>query len=80
MTFADIVARLLELIKATIPVLFALIVVVTLFGGTILTFNAGSEEKAKQGKQILFWGIIFLTVAVALWSIVFIIQTTFGLR
>lgn len=79
MTFASIVGKLIGIIETAIPIVFGFVVLATMFGGTLLIFNAGSEEKSKQGKQMLLWGIIFLAVAAALWAIVAVIRTTFGL-
>lgn len=77
--FDDIVARLIGVISLGIPILFALSVLVTLFGATLLIANAGSEDKRQQGRTILIWGIIFIVVSSGLWSIVLIIRQTFGL-
>ncbi len=79
-TFKCIVDTIIGLIQGAIPIVFGLIVLATLVGGTFLIYNAGNEEQAKKGKQVLFWGVVVLVVAVGLWSIVRIIQTTFGLR
>lgn len=79
-TLATFIGRIIDVIALAIPIMFALSVLATLFGATILIAGAGNEERMKQGKQILLWGIIFIVVAAGLWSLVFIIQDTFGLR
>ena len=41
-----------------------------LWGMAVFILNAGNEEKRKEGKQKMFWGIIALTVMIGVWGIV----------
>jgi hypothetical protein len=79
MTFAAFVNIVIGLIGLAIPIVFALSVLAVMVGGIILIAKAGGEEKSNTGKQMLLWGIIFLAVAVTVWSIVRVVRTTFGL-
>ena len=78
-TFREFVGTLIGLIDLTIPFIFAGSVLAALAGGIILISKAGGEDKSNTGKHMLLWGIIFLTIAVSVWSLVRIIRATFGL-
>ncbi len=80
MTLADIIAIVIGIIESTFAILLAFMVLAVLAGASVLILNAGNEERARVGKRMLFWGIVALTVTVALWGFVQIIQITFGLN
>ena len=42
--------------------------------------NAGDEEKKKEGKSIMIWGVIALFVMVSIWGIINVLADTFGVK
>ncbi len=63
-----------------IPLLFALAIVIFLWGVTQFIMNSGEEAKRTQGKQFMIWGIIALTVMIGVWSLVGILGNSFGVN
>jgi len=67
------------LFNAVIPLLIALGVVYFVWG--VVRYMIGdSEEAKKKGKDGIIFGIIGLTVIIALWGLVNIVLNTFGLN
>lgn len=60
-----------------IPLLFVLATVIFLWGVVKFLTAAGSEDKLKEGKKFMTWGIIGLVVMLATWGLVRAIVTTF---
>ncbi len=79
-TLQDLIARFVEILSALIPLLFGIALIGFLWGVALTVLNAGSEEKRKEGKQIIMWGIIGLFVMTAIWGIVIAVGGTFGIR
>ncbi len=64
--------------SAVVPFIFALALVYFLIG-VLKYINAGeSEEKAKEGRNVMIYGIIALFVMVSVFGIVQILTNTFG--
>lgn len=53
-----------------IPLLTAIALLVFIWGLARFILNAGDETKVSEGKQLMFWGIIALTVMISVWGIV----------
>ncbi|MBI3305941.1 hypothetical protein HYZ82_02275 [Candidatus Nomurabacteria bacterium] len=64
---------------AIVPLIFALAMVVFLWGVVQFVINSDDEAKKTKGKQFMIWGIIALTVMVSVWGLVNILGTTFGI-
>ena len=62
------------------PILAGLALLVFFWGMVKFIFNAGDEEKRKQGKMVMGWGIIALFVVVSIWGIVRFISYSVGTR
>jgi len=62
-----------------IPVLFAIALVVFLWGVVQYITAGGDEEKRKSGKQTMIWGIVGLFVMVAVWGLVNLLWYTLDL-
>lgn len=69
-----------SLIGYIVPMLFALAVASFIWGIVQTLLNPTNEEARKKGKAFVMWGIISLFVMVAVWGIVKIMATTFGLN
>ena len=48
------------------------------YGLAKFILNAGDESARQEGRNIMFWGIIALTVIVAVWGLVQVVATLFG--
>jgi len=67
--------------KSVIPLIFALAVLMFIWGVVQFLIIGGSDEtKRTQGKQLMIWGIIALTVMMGVWSLVSILGSTFGVK
>jgi hypothetical protein len=65
---------------SVIPFIFALAAAAFLWGMVqFLILGGGQEEKRTQGKQMMLWGLIALTVMIGMWGIVKITGNTFGI-
>lgn len=60
-----------------ILVIMALALIFFLWGMLVFILNAGSEEKRKEGKQRMIWGIIALSIIVGIGGIILLLQNTF---
>ena len=77
-TFKGLVELLVGIINtAIIPLIFALSLLVFLWGVFQYMFFPYSEERRTQGRQVMMWGVIALTVMASVWGIVKIVSTTF---
>lgn len=66
--------------QSIIPFIFALAVLIFIWG--VVQYIAGAEEEAKRakGRQFMIWGIIALAVMVSVWGLVKILGATFGVE
>jgi uncharacterized membrane-anchored protein len=65
------------LINAVIPLLFALALAGFVYGIIKYFLNPDNEEKRKDGKSFMFWGIVTIFVMVSIWGLVGIFSKTF---
>lgn len=63
-----------------VPLLFALALMFFLYGVFKFIKGAASEEERKEGKKIIFVGLIALAVMVSIWGLVRIVAGTIGER
>ncbi len=64
---------------SVIPFIFALAVVMFIWGAIkFFIIGAGEEKKRDQGKQFMIWGIVALAVMLSVWGLVGILRNTFG--
>ncbi|KKR61053.1 hypothetical protein A2643_02805 [Candidatus Nomurabacteria bacterium RIFCSPHIGHO2_01_FULL_39_220] len=64
--------------NSVIPLIFALAVLMFVWGVVQFVINSDDEVKKTKGKQFMIWGIIALTVMVSVWGLVGILSSTFG--
>lgn len=67
------------LIKIVVPILIAAAVAWFLWGVLKYIIASGDEEKRKEGKSVMVYGIIALAIMVSVWGLVRIITGTFNL-
>lgn len=58
------------LMNAVVPLLVGLAVVAFVYGIIKYFLNPESEEKRKEGKSYMFWGLVTLFVMVSIWALV----------
>ena len=66
--------------KSVIPLIFALAVVMFIWGVVQYVINSDEEAKKEKGKQFMIWGIIALAVMFSVWGLVRIFGNTFGIE
>ena len=65
------------LMNAIVPLLGALAVVGFIYGIIKFFLNPDNEEKRKEGKSFMLWGIITIFVMVSIWGLVGLFSNTF---
>ena len=65
------------IIDSVIPLLFVLSIAGFVYGIMQYFLNPENEEKRKQGKSFMIWGIVALFVMVSIWGLVGILSNTF---
>ncbi len=76
-TIDYILCRTNTLLTTVVPILIALGVIYFVWG--VITYVIASDEEAKKaGRDRIIYGIIGLAVIVAVWGLVKILVTTFG--
>jgi hypothetical protein len=75
---------LAEQLKVFVDILVVVVITVALlfffWGLALFILSAGDEEKRAQGKKVMLWGIIALTVIIAIWGLVTFLAETFGIN
>ncbi|MCX6751654.1 MAG: hypothetical protein NT161_02725 [Candidatus Nomurabacteria bacterium] len=66
--------------KSVIPLIIALALVMFIWGVVQYVINDQEEAKRAKGRQFMIWGIIGLTIMFAVWGLVKILGTTFGIE
>jgi len=66
----QLVADLKKLLDLLIPIAITLALLFFIWGLAQFILASGDEEKKKEGKQRMIWGIIALFVIVSVWGIV----------
>lgn len=76
--FFDVFVDLIN--KSIIPLLFALAIVVFIWGIIQYMMGAADQTKREEGRKFILWGIIGIFVMVAIWGIIGILTDTFEIR
>lgn len=66
--------------KTVIPLLFAIAMVIFIWGVVQFVINGDDAEKKEKGRTFMIWGIIGLTVMVGVWGLVGVVARTFGIN
>ena len=75
--FADLVNLLIDLIKQLIPLVFALTLIVVIWGIVqAWIINAGDDSAVERGKHIALAGVIALVVMSGIWGILLILSSS----
>ena len=76
----DIIKSTVGLLQQVIFVVFGLAVVVFAWGIVKLIAAAGSPEKIKQARAVIWYGIIGIFVLASLWGIITFFQKDIGVE
>ena len=79
-TLQDLINIFLDLIRAIIPVVASLALLVFFWGLVKLIFRVGGgDEKAvSEGKNLMGWGLIALFVMISVWGILYFFYRDIG--
>lgn len=78
-TLDSILDVIAGLITTATPIVVALALLYFFWGLANYILNSGNEEKKKEGKSIMIWGILALFIMVSVWGIINVIQSTFNI-
>jgi len=73
----DVLNILADLINLATPVVVALALLYFFWGLAQYILNAGNEEKKKDGRNIMIWGLLALFIMVSVWGIINVVRDTF---
>ena len=79
MTVQDLIDSLGSIFNAIIPLLMVAATVFFLWGVLQFVTSGGDDEKRKEGRDHIIYGLIGLFIMVAVWGLVGAIQGTFSL-
>lgn len=74
--FSEFVDVLLDILSATVPVIFGITILAILWAGAQMILHADNEQKRADGKRTLMWGVIVLFVMVSMWGFVNLIRSS----
>lgn len=72
----DLIIKFMNLISLLIPVAMSLAVLGFIWGLVMYIWSGGNEEKRKEGRKFIVWGIIALFVMVSIWGLVGMLNST----
>lgn len=63
-----------------VPLIFTIAFIVFIWGVVNYFFiNGGSEDKRREGRQFIFWGILGMALLFSVWGVINIALSTLGL-
>ncbi len=65
------------LMNSVVPFLVTLAIAAFIYGIIKYFLNPDNEEKRKEGKTYMFWGLVTLFVMVSIWALVGILSASF---
>ncbi|HEY0979921.1 MAG TPA: hypothetical protein VGE18_00730 [Candidatus Paceibacterota bacterium] len=68
-----------NILNPLIEIAFVIALVVFLFGLMEFLRGANSEEKRRDGKQHMLWGVIGLLIMLTVFGVISLLMTTFGI-
>lgn len=79
-SLTSVLNKFSELVNLAIPLVLALAVLYFFWGLGMFILNQGSEDKRKEGRDIMIYGIIALFVMVSVWGLIRLLQETFQVK
>jgi len=74
----DIINGLGNIVDVATPVVVGIALLAFFWGLARYIFSAGDDEKKKEGRNIMIWGVVALFVMIAVWGIVRFIGDALG--
>jgi len=75
----DLISFVGQVLGWLMPLIVGLAVIYFVFGILKYVMNAGDEEKQKEGRSMMLYGIIAIFVMVSVWGLINVLVGTFGL-
>ena len=75
-----VLASILYILDAAIPVVVGLALVVFLFGVLKLLASAGNEDAQTDGRRFMVYGVVTLFVMISVWGLVGVISQFSGVE
>ena len=69
-----------DIISTLIPIAIALAILFFFWGLAKYILNQGDEEKKKEGRGIMIWGVIAIFIMVSIWGLVSVVGETLGIE
>lgn len=69
-----------NIIDLVVPILMVIASVVFIWGIITYILAAGNDDRKKEAKSLILWGLVALFVIVAMWGLVQILGKTFGVE
>lgn len=79
-TITPILNNVKNALNIVIVIMFALVIIYFIWGVVQYLTAGGDEEKLKNGKQHMLWGIIGIAIVGAIWGIASFIWDYFGIQ
>ena len=76
-TIPKIFARLSQIFNKIIPLLVLLATFVFLWGVVRYITAGGDEEKIREARQLIVYGVVALAVMITVWALVFVVVGAF---
>jgi O-antigen/teichoic acid export membrane protein len=77
-TIESILSKTEELLYQVIGILVIIATLVFMWGIIRYVSAGGDEDKIKEGRNFMIFGIIGLAVMISVWGLVFLLTNTFG--
>lgn len=71
--------KVTNLINQALPLIIGIATIGFFWGLATFVFSAGDEEKRKEARQKMIWGIIAIAVMISIWGLVRFLTTSIGL-
>lgn len=66
----DLLGGVQNILELLVPILIGIAVIIFIWGVVQFVARAGDDEKRKEGRKKMVWGIVGLVVIVAVWGLV----------
>ena len=70
---------LADLINLATPIVVALALLYFFWGLATFILNSGDEQKRKEGRNIMIYGLLALFIMVSVWGIINVVRDTFNI-
>lgn len=79
-TVETILGQIRSILNLVAPILMVLATIVFLWGIVRYVTAGGDEDKLKEGRQFIIFGLVGLFIMIAAWGIVLAVVNQFGLQ